>query len=297
MNFRKESVWPLSFKTLKVFELGAQNVHKKSILENFRLGAQNVHKNFILENFRLGAKNVHKPPPFLYYCRLLRYVVCYLWTKINLKTNSWLLLIPGARYKHQCVQWLARQRNRADAGLQQDEHPGCGQLPGWPRMDSLQTRGTRAHPRRDQQGYRARIYGRLRCRQVQSCQASQVRHFTYYSHFTNYWVLTGRRASSEVWNWPTKIRNLVTKFRIKSFKNFRSRCQTLYTSICTLDCAKVGAYSIKCHEKSWKIKITSIFKPDQGFKRGVWSLYLLGRVDSSVLQKPFDNNSTKKLKS
>ena len=27
------------------------------------MGAQNVHKKSILENFRLGAKNVHKPPP------------------------------------------------------------------------------------------------------------------------------------------------------------------------------------------------------------------------------------------
>ena len=30
--------------TLKVFELGAQNVHKKSILEKFRLGAKNIHE-------------------------------------------------------------------------------------------------------------------------------------------------------------------------------------------------------------------------------------------------------------
>ena len=45
----KESVWPLSFMTLEVFELGTQKVHKKAILEKFRL----------------GAKNVHKPPPFL----------------------------------------------------------------------------------------------------------------------------------------------------------------------------------------------------------------------------------------
>ena len=36
--------------TVKVFELGAQNVHKKSILESFRLRAKNVYET-----------------PFLYY--------------------------------------------------------------------------------------------------------------------------------------------------------------------------------------------------------------------------------------
>ena len=60
----KESVWPLSFKTLKVFDLGAQNVHKKSILENFRLGAQNVHKNSILEIFGWEPKTFINPPSF-----------------------------------------------------------------------------------------------------------------------------------------------------------------------------------------------------------------------------------------
>ena len=41
-------------------------MHKKSILENFRLGAQNVHKKSILEIFGWEPKTFINPP-FLYY--------------------------------------------------------------------------------------------------------------------------------------------------------------------------------------------------------------------------------------